>query len=79
MSYDHDPLFEGWDQLDWRQRRERRFQRWLSARRVGFVSDSAKQGPAAPGVPRQMMACSMAMTAAAVRFGASSLARMLPT
>ena len=50
-----------------------------SARRVGFVSDSAKQGPAAPGVPRQMMACSMAMTAAAVRFGASSLARMLPT
>jgi hypothetical protein len=38
-----DPMFEGWDRLDWRERRERRFQRWLSGRDVDFASDSARQ------------------------------------
>ena len=37
-----DPMFENWDQLDWKERRERRFQRWLSARGVEFASDEAK-------------------------------------
>jgi hypothetical protein len=40
---DRDPLFEGWDQLDWRERRERRFQRWLSAPGVEFQSDSVER------------------------------------
>ena len=39
----HDPLFEDWDQLDWRERRERRFQRWLDAPGVAFVSDSVRR------------------------------------
>jgi uroporphyrinogen-III decarboxylase len=44
MSYDdHDPLFDGWSGLDWEERRERRFRRWLSARRIDFVSDSARR------------------------------------
>jgi hypothetical protein len=44
MSDDgRDPMFEGWDQLDWKERRERRFQRWLSARGVDFVGDSVRQ------------------------------------
>jgi hypothetical protein len=38
-----DPMFEGWDQLDWKQRRERRFQRWLDAPRVEFAGDSVRQ------------------------------------
>ena len=38
-----DPMFEGWDRLDWRERRARRFERWLSARGVEFVSDAARQ------------------------------------
>ena len=39
-----DAMFEGWDRLDWKERRERRFERWLSAPGVEFVSDSARQG-----------------------------------
>ena len=35
-----DPMFENWHQLDWKERRERRFQRWLSARGVEFASDA---------------------------------------
>jgi hypothetical protein len=38
-----DPTFDGWDQLDWTQRRERRFQRWLSAPGVEFQSDAARK------------------------------------
>jgi uroporphyrinogen-III decarboxylase len=38
-----DPMFEGWDQLDWRERRTRRFERWLNARGVEFASDSTRQ------------------------------------
>ena len=38
-----DPMMDGWAELDWRERRERRFQRWLSARGVEFQSDEAKQ------------------------------------
>ena len=38
-----DPMFEGWEQLDWKERRERRFRRWLSAREVEFASERAKQ------------------------------------
>ncbi len=37
-----DPMFEGWAGLDWRERRERRFQRWLSARGVEFANDAAR-------------------------------------
>ncbi|OFW56437.1 MAG: hypothetical protein A2133_11425 [Actinobacteria bacterium RBG_16_64_13] len=37
-------MFEGWDRLDWRERRERRFQRWLSPPSVQFASDSARRG-----------------------------------
>ena len=43
MSWgDQDPMFEGWDELDWRERRDRRFQRWLDAPGTEFVSDSAR-------------------------------------
>jgi hypothetical protein len=38
-----DPMFENWHQLDWKERRERRFQRWLSARGVEFAGDAARQ------------------------------------
>ena len=38
-----DSMFEGWDRLGWKERRERRFERWLSAPGVEFVSDSARQ------------------------------------
>lgn len=38
-----DPMFEGWDGLDWRERRERRFQRWASARGVEFASEAVRQ------------------------------------
>jgi hypothetical protein len=38
-----DPMFEGWHRLDWRGRRERRFQRWLSARGVEFASETARE------------------------------------
>ena len=44
MSNDgRDLMFEGWDKLDWRERRERRFQSWLSAPGVQFVSESVKK------------------------------------
>ena len=33
-----DPTFDGWDGLDWEQRRARRFQRWLDAPGVEFAS-----------------------------------------
>lgn len=38
-----DAMFEGWDKLDWQERRERRFERWRSAPDVQFASDSAKK------------------------------------
>ena len=38
-----DPMFEDWDRLDWRERRERRFQRWLDAPGVAFESDSVRR------------------------------------
>ena len=38
-----DPMFEGWHGLDWKERRERRFDRWLSARGIEFASDVARQ------------------------------------
>ena len=38
-----DPMFSGWEGLDWRERRERRFERWKSAPDVQFVSDSVKR------------------------------------
>jgi hypothetical protein len=37
-----DPMFEGWEKLDWKERRERCFQRWLGARGVDFASDQAR-------------------------------------
>ncbi len=37
-----DPMFDGWDKLDWKERRERRFQRWSSARGVEFASDAVQ-------------------------------------
>lgn len=37
-----DPTFEGWNALDWKERRARRFQRWLSADSVQFASDAAR-------------------------------------
>lgn len=36
-----DPMFEGWGGLDWRERRQRRFDRWLSAPGVEFAGDEA--------------------------------------
>jgi len=36
-------MMDGWGELDWRERRGRRFQRWLSARGVEFQSDEAKE------------------------------------
>lgn len=38
-----DPMFERWAELDWEQRRERRFQRWLSARGVQFADESVAE------------------------------------
>jgi uroporphyrinogen-III decarboxylase len=35
--------FEGWGNLDWKGRRERRFHRWLAATGVPFAGDSARQ------------------------------------
>lgn len=40
---DQDPMFDGWGELDWRGRRERRFQRWLAAPAVEFASDTARR------------------------------------
>lgn len=39
---DRGETFEGWDELDWQERRERRFARWLSAPGVEFKSDSVR-------------------------------------
>jgi hypothetical protein len=38
-----DPTFDDWDKLDWQERRERRFQRWLSAPGVEFQSEATRQ------------------------------------
>jgi hypothetical protein len=38
-----DPLFEGWEELDWKERRDRRFQRWLEAPGIEFQSEKARQ------------------------------------
>lgn len=38
-----DVMFDGWEGLSWEERRERRFQRWLSGRGVEFADDSARQ------------------------------------
>ena len=38
-----DPMFDGWDVLDWRERRERRFRRWLDAPGVEFAGDAVRQ------------------------------------
>lgn len=38
-----DPMFQGRDELDWQERRERRFQRWLSAPGVEFVDDAVRR------------------------------------
>jgi uroporphyrinogen-III decarboxylase len=37
-----DPMFKDWEELDWKARRERRFERWLGARGVEFASDAAR-------------------------------------
>jgi hypothetical protein len=37
-----DTLFEGWDKLEWKERRARRFDRWLDGPGVEFANDSAK-------------------------------------
>ena len=39
----HDPMFDGWDELSWEQRRERRFQKWLDAPGVEFADDSVRE------------------------------------
>ena len=39
-----DPMLQGWDALDWRQRRERRFERWISAPGVEFESATRSGG-----------------------------------
>ncbi len=38
-----DTTFDGWDRLDWRQRRQRRFDRWFAARSVPFAGDEARR------------------------------------
>ncbi len=38
-----DPMFADWNRLDWKERRERRFQRWLSAPGVEFQSETARR------------------------------------
>lgn len=38
----HDPTFDGWDQLKWRERRARRLRRWIGAKDVPFRTASAK-------------------------------------
>ena len=37
----HDEVFTGWDELNWEERRERRFQSWLAAPDIKFASDEA--------------------------------------
>jgi hypothetical protein len=43
LSAPIDPAFADWERLDWRERRERRLQRWLSAPSVEFQSEEARQ------------------------------------
>jgi uroporphyrinogen-III decarboxylase len=38
-----DPMFDGWDKLDARERQQRRFERWKSAPGVQFVNDDVKK------------------------------------
>ena len=38
-----DPMFEGWSRLDWQERRQRRFGRWLDAPGVAFASEAVRQ------------------------------------
>ncbi len=38
-----DPMFADWEKLDWKQKRERRFQRWLEAPGIEFQSEKARQ------------------------------------
>ena len=38
-----DATFEGWDSLDWRERRERRLRRWLEPAGVDFVDDAVRE------------------------------------
>ena len=38
-----DPTFEGWDKLNWKERRERRFDKWRAATMVQFATDTARQ------------------------------------
>ena len=40
---------EGWAELPWQEKRERRFQRWLSAPGVDFVSPEAQAAYRARG------------------------------
>jgi len=37
-----DTTFEGWDRLNWRERRARRLRRWIGAKGVPFATASAK-------------------------------------
>ena len=38
-----DPMFAGWEELGWQERRKRRFERWLSARGVEFADDATEE------------------------------------
>ncbi len=38
-----DPMFDGWELLNWQERRDRRFRRWLTAPGVEFEDDHARQ------------------------------------
>ncbi len=38
-----DPMFQGWENLDWKERRARRFQHWLEAPGIEFQSEKARQ------------------------------------
>ena len=38
-----DPMFEGWQQLSWEERRARRFARWLGGHGVDFATEAARQ------------------------------------
>lgn len=38
-----DPVFADWDTLDWRERRQLRFERWRSAPGIQFIDDAVKK------------------------------------
>jgi hypothetical protein len=40
---EQDPTFVGWGALTWKERRRRRFDKWLAAQAVAFMSDEARQ------------------------------------